>query len=295
MRDDSSSVSTRPVRVRIGVWVSATLLILAVALAGAVLAPRVPLIVVEALSSRTAELLRRTGTALGLGYAFVAGMVAAVNPCGFVLLPAWLGVYVSDRAEAGGTGAVRHSVVVALSLTGGVIGLFLGVGAVVSAVSGSFILAFPWVGLGLGVLLTALGGGVLAGRSLHLSLVEGWAARLARRTNTPSVRSYARYGVIYGLASLSCTLPAFLAVTTTSLLSGGYLIALLQFVMFGAGMAAVLATMTVLVGLLGGRSHGALRWFSRHAVRASGVLLLLAGGYLVYYWLSIWPLLRRVS
>jgi len=29
------------------------------------------------------------------------------------------------------------------------------------------------------------------------------------------------------------------------------------------------------------------------SVRVSGALLLLAGGYLVYYWLSIWPILRR--
>jgi cytochrome c-type biogenesis protein len=291
--DARLSVSAGPARVRVGVWLSATLLILALALLGAVLFPRAPLVVVETVSSRTADLLRRTGTALGLGYAFVAGMVAAVNPCGFVLLPAWLGAYISDRAGTGGTRAIRQSIVVALWLTAGVIGLFMVVGALVAAVSGSFIVAFPWVGLGLGVLLTALGGGVLAGRSLHLSVVEGWVGRLTRDTTTLSARSYARFGVIYGLASLSCTLPAFLAVITTSLLSGGYLIALLQFAMFGVGMAAVLATMTVFVGLLSGRAPGGLRRFSRHAVRVSGVLLLLAGGYLVYYWLSVWPLLRR--
>jgi cytochrome c-type biogenesis protein len=290
---DRPAVSIRPDRVRVGVWVSSTLLVLAGALAGAVLAPRAPLILVEALSSETAELLRRTGTALGLGYAFVAGMVAAVNPCGFVLLPAWLGAYLTDRAEAGATGAVRHSIIVALSLTGGVIGLFIVVGAVVAGVSGSFVVAFPWVGLGLGVLLTALGGGVLAGRSLHLSLVEAWADRLARGANVPSARSYARYGVVYGLASLSCTLPAFLAVITTSLLSGGFILAVFQFAMFGTGMAAVLAGMTVVVGVMSRGAPEALRRFSRHAVRVSGILLLLAGGYLVYYWLSVWPLLRR--
>lgn len=58
---------------------------------------------------------------------------------------------------------------------------------------------------------------------------------------------------MYGLASLSCTLPAFLAVIATSLLSGGYLAALIHFVLFGMGMAAVLATMTILVGWLAGR------------------------------------------
>ncbi|MGH9169097.1 MAG: hypothetical protein ACRD02_14840 [Acidimicrobiia bacterium] len=183
----------------------------------------------------------------------------------------------------------------AISLTAGVVALFLVVGGVVAGVSGSFIVAFPWIGLGLGVVLTALGAVVLAGRSLHLSIVDEWAGRLARDSRPPSARSYAKYGAVYGLASLSCTLPAFLAVIATSLLSGGYLAALIHFVLFGMGMAAVLATMTILVGWLAGRAHRALRRISRHAVRVSGVLLLLAGGYLVYYWLSVWPILRGTA
>ena len=97
----------------------ATTLTLALAVAGAALAPRAPLIVVETVSSNAAGLLRRTGTGLGLGYAFVAGMVAAVNPCGFVLLPAWLGAYLSDQRGTGTSGGIRRSIAVALSLTAG--------------------------------------------------------------------------------------------------------------------------------------------------------------------------------
>jgi cytochrome c-type biogenesis protein len=280
---------------RVGVAVAVTTGTLGLALSASVLAPRAALLFVETLSSRSADLLQRAGNALPLGYAFVAGMVAAVNPCGFVLLPAWLSAYVSDRGTVGGDRPVRHSFSVALSLTGGVVGLFLVVGAVVAGVSGSFIVAFPWVGLGLGVLLTAVGGTVVAGRSVHLSFVDDWTSKLARGARASSARSYAIFGVVYGLASLSCTLPAFLAVIAISLLSGGYLAALIQFLMFGVGMAAVLATMTVLVGWLAQRPHRALRRFSRYAIRLSGLLLLLGGGYLVYYWLSVWPLLRPAS
>ena len=46
---------------------------------------RVPLIFVETLSARISGVLLSLGTKAPLGYAFVAGMVASVNPCGFVL------------------------------------------------------------------------------------------------------------------------------------------------------------------------------------------------------------------
>ena len=32
-----------------------------------------------------------------LGYAFAAGMVSAVNPCGFAMLPAYLGLYIGNH------------------------------------------------------------------------------------------------------------------------------------------------------------------------------------------------------
>ncbi|MGA7671260.1 MAG: hypothetical protein WBW04_12620, partial [Nitrolancea sp.] len=48
---------------------------------------------VEHASSNGSTWLRDLSIALPLGYAFGAGMVAAVNPCGFALLPAYLGLY----------------------------------------------------------------------------------------------------------------------------------------------------------------------------------------------------------
>src|SRR5713226_1835702 len=47
----------------------------------------------ESLATSAAGILDRVGTGLPFGYAFAAGMVAAVNPCGFALLPAYVGLY----------------------------------------------------------------------------------------------------------------------------------------------------------------------------------------------------------
>src|SRR6266571_8488706 len=82
--------------------------VLALALAAGVHASAAgsgPLIFVESVSARISGIFLSFGTKAPLGYAFVAGMVASVNPCGFVLLPAYLGYYLGDdRGAPGGRG-----------------------------------------------------------------------------------------------------------------------------------------------------------------------------------------------
>src|SRR2546425_3589 len=44
-------------------------------------------------SGGTTDALQTISDRLPLGYAFAVGMAAAVNPCGFALLPTYLGLY----------------------------------------------------------------------------------------------------------------------------------------------------------------------------------------------------------
>ena len=48
-------------------------------------------------SADSAGLVGNIGSFLPLGFAFAAGMVATVNPCGFVMLPAFLTMYLTDQ------------------------------------------------------------------------------------------------------------------------------------------------------------------------------------------------------
>ena len=45
-------------------------------------------------SSNSSNRLGTLGDFLPFGFAFAAGMVSTVNPCGFMMLPAYLGLYV---------------------------------------------------------------------------------------------------------------------------------------------------------------------------------------------------------
>src|SRR5215470_450555 len=71
-----------------------------------------PVVFVERLSGASTTLLQAVATGLPAGYAFGAGMVAAVNPCGFALLPAYLGLYLGAEGRPGGWRAIPRALAV---------------------------------------------------------------------------------------------------------------------------------------------------------------------------------------
>lgn len=272
-----------------------TALVLAVAVIAGLTAPTTggtPVVFVEQISSAIGNAASRAGEVWWV-YAFALGAVAAFNPCGFALLPAYLGLYLRDDLTQTALGArVSRSVAVAVVVGASFTALFGAVGAVFSLGSSFIVRSLPWIGLGIGVVLVLIGGLVLSGRPVASSLPDRLAARVGRRAGAPDVRGYAAFGLAYGAASLGCTLPLFLAlmgtVTATSRLYGAAVIA---FVLYGAGMAVTLGLLTILAGVVSFGILQRVRGFVRIVTTLSAALLLLSGAYVVYYWLTAGRLL----
>src|SRR6266511_2104076 len=75
-----------------------------------------PVIFVDRISSAISGWASRAGE-LWWAYAFALGAVAAFNPCGFALLPAYLGLYLRDGVTGSGTGArLSRSIKVAVTV-----------------------------------------------------------------------------------------------------------------------------------------------------------------------------------
>ena len=272
-------------------WLAAglTAAVLGLAVAAGVLATSVasgPLIFIETVSARISGVLLSLGTKAPLGYAFVAGMVASVNPCGFVLLPAYLGLYLGDdRGSPGGRRAIGRAIVVSATVTASFVLLFGVTGIIATLAASAVTSALPWIGAAVGAGLILLGGVLASGRELDMPLGPRAAHHLKAAARARSVGGYAAYGLAYGLASLGCTLPVFLGVVGTSLQLHGTADAVAQFVLFGIGMGAVLASLTILTAWFGEGLVTRVRALARHVGWASAVLLWAAGAYVVYYWL----------
>lgn len=207
----SSARSSVRLPARTGVAAGITLAVLAVAVAAGTASATVawgPLVFAESLSARISGGLFLLGTKVPLGYAFVAGMVASVNPCGFVLLPAYLGLYLGDDKSAAGAGRLAgRAVLVSATMTASFVRLFGIAGLVTGLAASAVTSALPWTGIAVGAGLVLLGGVLATGRELGSSFGPRAAQHLRGAAVTRGISGYAAYGVAYGLASLGCTLP----------------------------------------------------------------------------------------
>jgi len=97
------------------------------------------------------ELLSGLAAALPFGLAFGAGMVAAVNPCGFAMLPAYLSLYLgteeSGFAERSATSRALMALAVGCVVSSGFVLLFVLSGAVISAGGTALIGVMPVLGV----------------------------------------------------------------------------------------------------------------------------------------------------
>jgi cytochrome c biogenesis protein CcdA len=243
---------------------------------------------VSTLAGDASDALQGLAQAVPLGYAFALGMASAVNPCGFALLPTYLGLYLGSAADSRRPwpAQVRRALVVSLVMTMSFVALFGAAGVALGAAGAAVGGLLPWLSIAIGVLLAVAGGRLLAGGSLDAAPAERMADALGGRAGRAGVLGYAAYGLAFALSSLGCTLPLFLAVVGTGFARGGLAAGLQQLVLYALGMGAVVSTLTVLVALLGRGVLGRVRGVGRVVEPIGALLLLATGGYIVYYWLS---------
>jgi len=244
-----------------------------------------PILWVERLGSLASGFVLRAGQGVGLGAAFVAGTIAAFNPCGFALVPAYLGLYLGE--EGAGSSRISRALWVSMVVSLAFLAVFGIVGAAIGAAASLTVRFLPWLGLLAGAMLVVGGAAVVAGWHPMTASGGRLADRLGAAAGRGGIRGYAAFGVAYGLASLSCTLPVVFAVVGVGAGSTEGATAALRLASFAAGVAFVLAAITVVAGTIGTHAVRSWRRLGSIVPTVGGLMLLLAGAYTVFYWLTI--------
>ncbi len=222
---------------------------------------------------------------LPVGYAFAAGMVATVNPCGVLLLPSLVAYSIGKDAGArrDWTSRLEHGVLRAVMATLGFVAIFAAVGLIFAAGGRALGSWFPAGGVAVGVALLGLGLWlVLTDRSVGLLAASRAMGYVSPRQDLGSLFLF---GIGYAIASLGCTLPVFLVVVGLALASSDLLFAVSQFVSYALGMGLVLTVVVLGATFFQGAIHRWLRTLVPYVHRLAAAFLVGAGVYLIDYWL----------
>jgi cytochrome c biogenesis protein CcdA len=218
---------------------------------------------------------------LPVGYAFAAGMVASVNPCGVLMLPGYV-LYQLQGQGARSSPARRafRGLLLAAVVTAGFVLVFAAVGGVVAAGGQWLVGSFPYVGLVVGVAMVGLGVWILV-TDRTLSILATSRVTVDRRR---TLGNAFLFGLVYAVGSLSCTLPIFLVVISTSLTGGGLLASFGQFIGYALGMGTIIFVVTLGAALFRRAMGRWLRLVTPYVHRVTALFAIGAGVYLVYYW-----------
>ena len=204
--------------------------------------------------------------------ALTAGMLGAVNPCGFALLPAYLSVLVAADGSRATVPAVLRALRCTAALTLGYVTVFGTFGLLVAPLTGWLEPRLPWLTVVLGIGLAALGGWLVAGRELPVP-----------RFRAPLTGSTVVFGMAYALASLGCAAGPFLAIVVSSLRAGSLLQGAGLFFAYAGGMGLIVGVVALAVALVRVSAVARLRRAAAVVPRLGGGVLLVAGAYVAYY------------
>jgi len=213
-------------------------------------------------------------------YSFILGVLAAVNPCGFVLLPTYLIFFLGVREETEliASERIRRALVVSSGISIGFLAIFFVIGVISRLFTQWIELNAKYAALAIGVVLV-IGGA---------RMLSGWTPKFATPqlggAQTKTFRATVVYGVAYAVASIGCTIGFLTTAVFGSIALHGFISGVLSILLYGFGMAMLVTALTVslafaktgIVTIIKNRLH--------IIQRLGAIFVTLTGIYLMVYW-----------
>ncbi len=211
--------------------------------------------------------------------ALLAGALAVFNPCGFVLLPAYLTSLIlsgdpGERKAAMYLRAIRFS----LGMTVGFVLVFGSFALVVAPVASSLQKFLPIITIILGIALVGLAIPLILGKVFFFK-------KLANPNIAPSKNwlSQVGYGLTFALISLSCTIGPFLGISAAAIGTRSPIKIISIFITYALGMGIIVLTLALFVAAANTKVFAAIRNSQSLIGRLSGVFLLFVASYQIWY------------
>lgn len=213
-------------------------------------------------------------------YSFVLGVLAAVNPCGFVLLPTYLIFFLGTREEPNlATGErLRRALIVSSGISIGFLAIFFVIGVISRLFTQWIELNAKYASLAIGVVL--LSGGA--------RMLTGWTPKFAspqmNGVQSKTFRATIIYGLAYAVASIGCTIGFLTTAVFGSIALNGFVSGVLSILLYGLGMAMLVTALTVSLAFAKTGLVTVIKNKLHIVQRLGAIFVTLTGIYLVFYW-----------
>lgn len=219
-----------------------------------------------------------------LSLSFIRGLIAAVNPCGFILLPTYLLYFLGLSSQDAGVqrAPVSRALVVSAAVSAGFLSVFLAVGLVSELFTDWINENAKYATAVIGVALMLLGVTMLFGYRLPIMTPKIDAGGRDR-----TMRSMFVYGIAYAVASIGCTIGLFIATLFGTGRREGYVAGVTNIVAYGLGMALLVTALTVALAVANVGLLKVLRRGLPYVEMIAGAFVLLSGAYLLWYFWQV--------
>lgn len=219
---------------------------------------------------------------IDLAYPLSLGLVAAFNPCGFAMLPAYVSYFLGLESddETNTARNILRALVVSLTMTLGFMAVFGIIGLLASTVIAESTISkrVPYATVTFGVLMIPLGIAMLRGYEPKLNIRRPQAG--GKSGQLPSIFLF---GVSYAVVSVSCTIGLFLTAVADSFTRDGIVDGTAGYLAYATGMGLVILVLSIGVALARNSVARTMRRVLPYVNKVSAVMLMLSGVYLVIY------------
>jgi cytochrome c biogenesis protein CcdA len=222
---------------------------------------------------------------VNLSLSYIRGLLASVNPCGFVLLPTYLMYFLGVSSSGDAQRApMRRALTVGAAVSVGFMAVFVAIGAVSEFFTDWLLANAKYATALIGAAFVALGAAMLFGFRLPIA-----TPKLDAGGRDRTVASMFVYGIAYAVASLGCTLPLFIATLFGAGRVDGFGAGAANGLAYALGMSTVVLSLTVTLAAANQGLMRLLRHGMQYVEMLAGAFVLISGLYLLwyFYWIDV--------
>lgn len=214
-----------------------------------------------------------------ISFSFIQGVLAFLAPCAVVLLPGYIVAFISrnSQREPALSERLYRGVKLALLSIVGILVVYTIAGGMIIVASQVLKDYMKWITIGMGAVLIVLGILMVLGKNVSFSLNMNNATH-----KTESVEAFV-FGIAYAIGALGCLFPLFLVVATQAMAAPTAWQGASYFGAYFAGISGMMIAAILLSTFAKDLLMKYLRKILPYMERVTGVLLILAGIYVIDY------------